>query len=196
MPCTSMGAQRSMMSSANAPLPQPISVHRNPGGGDNQSRKARRRVWSIVPSSDRRRAHPQSDVRSSASVSSKLQQNRLHSGLMPANLMTLPHLSVSSAMKLPKWAAEPVSAVASKRGEPGPELGVGECGVDLPVQGLDDVGRRVHGRAEAKPDGGLVARHELTQRRNIRQQLGASRAGCCEGAQQAVPNVLASRRPG
>ena len=32
-----------------------------------------------------------------------------HSGLMPANLMTLPHFCVSSAIKFPKSAAEPGS---------------------------------------------------------------------------------------
>src|SRR5215470_5324982 len=32
-----------------------------------------------------------------------------HSGLMPANLTTLPHFSVSSAMSLPKSAGEPES---------------------------------------------------------------------------------------
>src|SRR5262249_32219039 len=34
-----------------------------------------------------------------------------HSGLMPANWITLPHFSVSSAMSLPKSAGEPPSAV-------------------------------------------------------------------------------------
>src|SRR5262249_61117953 len=34
-----------------------------------------------------------------------------HSGLMPADLITLPHFSVSSAMNLPKSADEPASTV-------------------------------------------------------------------------------------
>src|SRR5262245_16027333 len=34
-----------------------------------------------------------------------------HSALMPANLTTLPHFSVSSAMSLPKSAGEPASSV-------------------------------------------------------------------------------------
>src|SRR5215510_7648785 len=34
-----------------------------------------------------------------------------HSALMPANLMTLPHFSVSSAMSLPKSAGESTSTV-------------------------------------------------------------------------------------
>src|SRR5499427_7833515 len=36
------------------------------------------------------------------------------SALMPANLTTLPHFSVSSAMSLPKSAGEPTSAVLPK----------------------------------------------------------------------------------
>src|SRR5262245_57468633 len=36
---------------------------------------------------------------------------RDHSALMPANLTTLPHFSVSSAMNLPKSAGEPDNAV-------------------------------------------------------------------------------------
>ena len=39
---------------------------------------------------------------------------RFHSALMPANLITLPHFSVSSAMSLPKSAGESESAVAPK----------------------------------------------------------------------------------
>src|SRR5262249_20291566 len=34
-----------------------------------------------------------------------------HSGFMPANLITLPHFSVSSAMSLPKSACDPGSTV-------------------------------------------------------------------------------------
>jgi hypothetical protein len=36
------------------------------------------------------------------------------SALMPANLITLPHFSVSSAMNLPKSAAEPMTGVLPK----------------------------------------------------------------------------------
>src|SRR5262249_955965 len=34
-----------------------------------------------------------------------------HSGLMPADLITLPHFSVSSAISLPNWAGDPGSGV-------------------------------------------------------------------------------------
>jgi len=37
-----------------------------------------------------------------------------HSGLMPANLITLPHFSVSSAISLPKSPGGPASGVPPK----------------------------------------------------------------------------------
>jgi hypothetical protein len=37
-----------------------------------------------------------------------------HCGFMPANLITLPHFSASSAMSLPKSAGEPASVIAPK----------------------------------------------------------------------------------
>jgi hypothetical protein len=40
---------------------------------------------------------------------------QFHCGLMPANLTTLPHFRVSSAMSLPKSAGDPGSAVAPVR---------------------------------------------------------------------------------
>ena len=49
-----------------------------------------------------------------------------HSGLMPANLTTLPHFSVSSAMSLPKSAGEPGKHRAAQIGEPRLHLGIGE----------------------------------------------------------------------
>ena len=39
IPCTSAGAHRSTSSSVKAPLPQPTSIQRKPGGGASQSRK-------------------------------------------------------------------------------------------------------------------------------------------------------------
>ncbi len=45
-------------------------------------------------------------------ISGTLKQS--HCGLMPANLITLPHFSVSSAMSLPKSAGEPASVSAPR----------------------------------------------------------------------------------
>src|SRR5262249_9444674 len=36
-----------------------------------------------------------------------LQPLQFHCGLMPANLITLPHFSVSSTISLPNWAGDP-----------------------------------------------------------------------------------------
>ena len=48
----------------------------------------------------------------------------------------------------------------AKVGKPRVHLGIGERSVDLPVQLLDDLGRRVLGRADAVPLARLVARQE------------------------------------
>ena len=70
---------------------------------------------------------------------------------MPANLTTLPHFSVSSAMSLPKSAGEPGKHRAAQVGEPRLDLGIGEGRVDLLVELVDDLGGRVPGRADAEP---------------------------------------------
>src|SRR5262245_4641024 len=71
--------------------------------------------------------------------------------LMPANFTTLPHFSVSSAMSLPKSAGEPGSAAA-----PNPAsrafIWESEARIDLFVELLDDLCRRILGCAEAKPE--------------------------------------------
>ena len=46
---------------------------------------------------------------------------------MPANLTTLAHFSVSSAMSLPKSAGEPGKRRAAQVGKPRLHLGVGEA---------------------------------------------------------------------
>src|SRR5262249_25412715 len=55
-----------------------------------------------------------SDYRGSGLVQRDVMEYGLHahSALIPANLITLPHFSVSSAMNLPKSAEAPGSAVA------------------------------------------------------------------------------------
>ena len=83
---------------------------------------------------------------------------------MLAALITLPHFSVSSAMSLPKSAGEPASTVPPRSASRALHLGVGEAGVDLLVELVDDLGRRVLGRANAVPGARLVARHEIRPR--------------------------------
>src|SRR5262249_1463000 len=69
-------------------------------------------------------------------------------------------------------------------------LGIGEGGIDLFVELADDLGRRGLWCADAKPDARLVARHELSHRRDVRQRVRARRSGDCESAQLASPDVL------
>jgi hypothetical protein len=61
-----------------------------------------------------------------------------HSALILAARITSPHLSVSSAMSLPKSAGEPDSSHAAHVGEPSLDHGVGKTRVNLPVEALDN----------------------------------------------------------
>src|SRR5262245_54575301 len=51
--------------------------------------------------------------------------------------------------------------------QPGRDLFVGESGVNLVVQLVNDAGRRVLGRDDAEPAGRLVDRNKLTDSRNV-----------------------------
>jgi hypothetical protein len=44
---------------------------------------------------------------------------------------------------------------------------VGERGIDLSVELVDDLGRRVLGRADSLPAAGLVARHKFADGRDV-----------------------------
>src|SRR4029077_6185948 len=57
---------------------------------------------------------------------------------------------------------------AARIGNPRPHLGIGEAGVDLDVELVDDLERRVLGRAQAIKSARLVARHEFAHGRNAR----------------------------
>src|SRR6266700_2999289 len=60
---------------------------------------------------------------------------------------------------------------AAQIAEPSLYLGVGEAGIGLLVELLDNLGGRVLGRAEAIHEARLVARDELAHGRNVRQRL-------------------------
>src|SRR5262249_33116649 len=75
-------------------------------------------------------------------------------------------------------------------GEPCLKLGIGEGGVDLVVELVDDFGRRVLGRADPEPAGRFVARHEIAYSRGIRQHVRAGCGGYRERTQLAAPDVL------
>ena len=112
------------------------------------------------------------------------------SGLMFAVRTTLAHFSVSSTMNLPKSAGEPGNAAAPRSVNRAFSLGIGEAGIDLPVEFLDDLGGRVSRRADASPGARLVTRHELAHRWNVRQHFRTRCRGYCQRAQLAVFDVL------
>ena len=51
--------------------------------------------------------------------------------VVPENLITLAHFSVSSAISLPKSAAEPATTVLPPSARRAATVGIGEGGVDL-----------------------------------------------------------------
>jgi hypothetical protein len=65
------------------------------------------------------------------------------SALMPANLLTLPHFSVSSAISRPKSPELIGIGSVPNFDEPWYQLGIGKASIDLFVELLDDLGRRV-----------------------------------------------------
>ena len=83
---------------------------------------------------------------------------------------------------------------AAQIGKPRLHLGIGERGVDLPVELVDDLGGRVLGRADAEPRARLVARHEIAHGRDLGQRLRARRGRHRQRAQLAGPDVLDRRR--
>src|SRR5262249_17826919 len=70
-------------------------------------------------------------------------------------------------------------------------LGAHETRIGLPVEPFDDVRRRIPGGAQAKPRARLVARHEITEYRNVRQDLRARGRRHRQGAQLAGADISA-----
>src|SRR5262249_1290433 len=99
-----------------------------------------------------------------------------------------------SAMSLPKPAGENVSGVLPKIGELRLHLGIGKARVDLPVELVDDLGRRALWYARAVPRAHLVALDRLAHGRKVRQRLRAHRGGDREPTQLAGSDVFDGRR--
>src|SRR5262245_37394276 len=78
---------------------------------------------------------------------------------------------------------------AAEVSETGLHLRVVESRVDLLVELVDDLGRRVLGRADAEPGARLVARHELADGWEVRQRLRARCGGHRQRAQLSGPDV-------
>src|SRR5215467_4607195 len=60
---------------------------------------------------------------------------------------------------------------ASKVGKPRLQLGISEPRIDLAIELINDLGRRVFGRTEANPLARLETRHEIANGRDIRECL-------------------------
>jgi hypothetical protein len=82
---------------------------------------------------------------------------------------------------------------AAEVGQPRLDLRIGERGVDLGVERLDDRGGRALRRADAPPVAPLVARHEFGDRRHVRQRVRACHGGDGEHAQLVGLDVFDGR---
>src|SRR5262249_22964846 len=111
------------------------------------------------------------------------------SALMPVNLTTLPHFSVSSAISSPKSAGESASG-ALPRSTSRALIWIGKGRVDLLVELVNNLSRRAIVRTDAVPSARLVTRHELCQGGDVRQRLGARRGRHRQGAEFACPDVF------
>jgi hypothetical protein len=74
-------------------------------------------------------------------------------------------------------------------GKPRLHFRIGEGGIGLPVQLVDDLSGRIPGRADADPCARLVARQEFSHSRNIWHDLQPRRSGCRQRAQVISPDT-------
>ena len=119
-----------------------------------------------------------------------------HSGLMSANLTTLPHFSVSSAMSLPKSAGEPASTVPPRSASRAFILGSARPAL-ISLLSLSTISAGVFfGAPMPNHDARLVARHKFGHGRDVRQRLRARRGGHRQRAQLAGLDVLDRRGQG
>src|SRR5262249_12155932 len=81
---------------------------------------------------------------------------------------------------------------ASFAGKPRLYFGIGESGVDFPVEPVDNLGGRIAGRSDAEPGTRLVTRHEFAQSRYLGQGLRARCAGYRQRTQLASLGVFDS----
>src|ERR1041385_8260529 len=79
---------------------------------------------------------------------------------------------------------------ATEFGDLGFYFRVGEALVDLLIELVDDIGRRVLGSPEPEPGTGLIARHELAHCRNIGQTLETRRLCYCKRSELTRPDQL------
>src|SRR5262249_47594089 len=77
---------------------------------------------------------------------------------------------------------------ATEVSEPRFHVGIGEAGIDLLVELVDDFDGRVFWRADPYPAGRLIARHELSHGRDVRQRVRARLGADCARAQPTPPH--------
>src|SRR5262249_47594709 len=87
--------------------------------------------------------------------------------------------------QLPKFDGRERENGAIEMGDPGLDRGIGEAGIDLLVELVNNLGWRISWRAYAGPEGRLEAGHEITHGWNLRQRLRARRGGHRQGAKFA-----------
>src|SRR5262249_24948811 len=73
------------------------------------------------------------------------------------------------------------------------DLGINEGGVDLPIEPIHDLGGRSVGDSDATYRTGLVARYELADGRDVRQQFRSRCSRHRKGPQPAISDVLDRR---
>src|SRR5260221_10527570 len=76
---------------------------------------------------------------------------------------------------------------AAQVGKPRLDLWIGESSIDLPVELLNDLRRRVPGDTDTLPNARLQAGHEIAHRRDVRQCWRASCGGYRQSAQLTGP---------
>src|SRR5262249_46545464 len=103
------------------------------------------------------------------------------SALMPVNLTTLPHFSVSSAISLPKSAEVQHRAAQLRKSRL--HLGIVESRVDLLIELVDDLDRRGLRCADAETETRLEPRQKPSRGRDIRKYAQARPGAPWERAQ-------------
>src|SRR5262249_19552260 len=111
-----------------------------------------------------------------------------HSSSMCAPRITLPHLSVSSAMSFPNSAgAIGIGSPPSSRKR---AINIPQHGIDRSVELFDHLRRRALGSANAVPDEYLVAGDGHADRWHVGQRVDAFRRGHAERPDAAGPDLL------
>ena len=98
-----------------------------------------------------------------------------HWALSPANLTTLPHFSVSSAMTFVKSAGVPGMPSPPRSANARLEFWIGEACIDCFVELVDDLDRHALRPGDAFKRRRLIARQEIADRRQVRQRRRTGR---------------------